>query len=101
VLKGMFAWSHGTHQCQDVLLSNQRRQNEKLGINEFDEFSLPVPPLDDDPFTSLSAADLAAMEATPNNNEEEEYGSEYEEQDNDDDEQSSLHRASSFHFLVP
>jgi hypothetical protein len=60
VLKGMFAWCRDTHQRQDVLLSNQRHQNEKLGI---DEFSLPVPPIDDDPFASLSATDLAAMEA--------------------------------------
>jgi hypothetical protein len=51
VLKSMFAWCCDTRQCQDVLLSNQRRQNEKLGI---DEFPLLVPPLDDDPFTSLS-----------------------------------------------
>jgi hypothetical protein len=45
-----------------MLLSNQRRQNKKMGI---DEFSLPVPPLDDDPFATLSAADIAAMEAAP------------------------------------
>jgi hypothetical protein len=51
VLKSMFDWWRDTHQCQDVLLSNQRRQNEKMGI---DEFSLHVPPLDDDPFASLS-----------------------------------------------
>jgi hypothetical protein len=65
VLKGMLAWCHDTRQCQDVLLSNQRRQNEKLGIDEFDEFSLSVPLLDDDPFASLAAADLAAMEGAP------------------------------------
>jgi hypothetical protein len=66
-----------------VLLSNQRRQNEKLGIDEFDEFPLPVPPLDDDPFTSLSTADLAAMEASPIGDEET-SGSKYEEDEDDD-----------------
>jgi hypothetical protein len=79
----MFAWCCDTHQCQDVLLSNQRRQNEKLGIDEFDEFPLPVPPLDDDPFTSLSTADLAAMEASPIGDEET-SGSKYEEDEDDD-----------------
>jgi hypothetical protein len=60
----MFAWCRDTRQRQDMLLSNQRRQNEKMGIDKFDEFPLPVPLLDDDPFTSLSAAaDIAAMEA--------------------------------------
>jgi hypothetical protein len=55
VLKSKLAWCRDTHQCQDVLLSNQRRQNRKMGI---DEFPLPVPPLDDDPFASLSVADI-------------------------------------------
>jgi hypothetical protein len=50
VLKDMFAWCRDTHQRQDMLLSNQRHQNEKLGIDEFDMFSLLLPPLDDDPF---------------------------------------------------
>jgi hypothetical protein len=60
----MFAWCRSTRQRQDMLLSNQRRQNEKMGIDKFDEFPLPVPLLDDDPFTSLSAAaDITAMEA--------------------------------------
>jgi hypothetical protein len=54
VLKSMFSWCCDTHQRQDVLLSNQKQQNEKLGIDEFDEFPLLVPPLDDDPFASLS-----------------------------------------------
>jgi hypothetical protein len=40
-----------------------------MGTDEFDEFSLPVPPLDDDHFASLSAADIAAMEADPNDDE--------------------------------
>jgi hypothetical protein len=59
-----------------MLLSNQRRQNEKMGI---DEFSLPVPPLDDDPFATLSAADIAAMEAAPDADEA--SGIEYEDDD--------------------
>jgi hypothetical protein len=62
VLKNMFAWCCDTRQCQDVLLSNQRHQNKKMGI---DEFPLLVTPLDDDPFATLSAADIAAMEAAP------------------------------------
>jgi hypothetical protein len=65
-----------------VLLSNQRHQNEKLGIDEFDEFPLLVPPLDDDPFASLSTADLAAMEAAPDGDEEA-SGSEYQEDEDD------------------
>jgi hypothetical protein len=82
-LKSMLAWCRDTRQIQDVLLSNQRRQNEKLGINEF---SLPVPPLDDDLFTSLSAADIAAMEAAVDDTEGG-SGSEYdEEEDNGDNE---------------
>jgi hypothetical protein len=83
VLKSMFAWCCDTRQCQDVLLSNQRRQNEKLGI---DEFPLLVPPLDDDPFASLSlslsAVDLVAMESSPDGDEET-SGSEYEEDDDE------------------
>jgi hypothetical protein len=43
-LKSMFAWCHDTRQCQDVLLGNQRHQNEKMGIDEFDEFPSPMPP---------------------------------------------------------
>jgi hypothetical protein len=82
VLKSMFAWCHDTRQRQDVLLSNQRHQNEKLGIDEFDEFPLLVSPLDDDPFASLSTADLAAMEAAPDGDEEA-SGSEYQEDEDD------------------
>jgi hypothetical protein len=70
-----------------VLLSNQRRENEKLGINKFNEFSLPVPPLDDDPFASLSATDIIATEAAINDTEDG-FDSEYdkgEEGDGDDD----------------
>jgi hypothetical protein len=59
-----------------MLLSNQRRQNKKMGI---DELSLPVPPLDDDPFATLSAADIAAMEAAPDTDEA--SGIEYEDDD--------------------
>jgi hypothetical protein len=75
----MFAWCRDTRQCQYVLLSNQRRQNEKMGIDEFDEFPLLVPPLDDDPFASHSAVDLIGMEATADNAEDG-SGSEYEEE---------------------
>jgi hypothetical protein len=66
-----------------VLLGNQRCQNEKLRIDKFDEFPLPVPPLDDDLFTSLSVVDLAAMEAAPDGDEEA-SGSEYEEDDDNE-----------------
>jgi hypothetical protein len=60
-----------------------------MGIDEFDQFPFPVPPLDDDLFASLSAADIAAMEASPDDdaegskieNEEDEEG----EGDDDDD----------------
>jgi hypothetical protein len=79
----MFAWCRDTRQCQDVLLSNQRRQNKKMGIDEFDEFPLPMPPLDDDPFASLSTVDIAAMEATPDVDEA--TDSEYEEEEYDDE----------------
>jgi hypothetical protein len=81
VLKSMFAWCRDTRQRQDVLLSNQRRQNEKMGI---DEISLLVPRLDDDPFASLFATDIVAMEASPNNDAEGSR-SEYEEEEEDDD----------------
>jgi hypothetical protein len=80
VLKGMFSWCCDTHQRQDVLLRNQRCQNEKLGI---DEFPLPVPPLVDDPFISLSAVDLAAMEAA-DDDAEGGFDSEYDEDEEGD-----------------
>jgi hypothetical protein len=80
VLKGMFAWCRDTRQRQDVLLRNQRHQNEKLGI---DKCPLLVPPLDDDPFTSLSAADLAAMEAA-DDDAEGGFGREYDEDEEGD-----------------
>jgi hypothetical protein len=81
VLKSMFAWCRDTRQCQDVLLSNQRRHNEKMDI---DEFPLPVPPLDDDPFATLSATDIATMEATPDVDET--SGSKYEDDEEGDGE---------------
>jgi hypothetical protein len=81
VPKSMFAWCHDTRQCQDVLLSNQRCQNEKMGINDFDKFPLPVPPLDDDPFAFLSAANITTMEAAPDANNADGSESEYEEEE--------------------
>jgi hypothetical protein len=48
-----------------VLLSNQHHQNDKLGLNKFDEFPLPEPPLDKDPFAFLSPTDLASMWDAP------------------------------------
>jgi hypothetical protein len=80
VLKSMFAWCRDTHQRQNVPLSNQRHQNEKWGINEFDDFSLPVLPLDDDPFASLSTADIAAMEVADDDTKGG-SGSEYDEEE--------------------
>jgi hypothetical protein len=86
VLKSMLAWCRDTHQCQDVLLSNQRRPNEKMGIDKFDEFPLHVPPVDDDPFATLSATDIAAIEAAPDIDEA--SSSEYEDdEDGDDDDE--------------
>jgi hypothetical protein len=55
-----------------------------MSINKFDEFPLPVPPLDDDPFASLSIVDLAAIEAN-NDDAEGGSGSEYKEEEGDDD----------------
>jgi hypothetical protein len=80
---GMFAWCRDTRQRQDMLLSNQRHQNEKMGIDEFDEFPLPMPQLDDDPFASLSTSDIVTMEACPDNDADG-FDSEYEEEDEDD-----------------
>jgi hypothetical protein len=67
-----------------VILSNQRCQSEKMGIDEFDEFPLPMPPLDDDPFASLSAVDLATMEVD-DDDAEDGSRSEYEEEEGDDE----------------
>jgi hypothetical protein len=83
-LKTKFAWCCDTRQRQDVLLSNQRCQNENMGIDEFDEFPLSVPLLDDDPFASLSVVDITAMEATPDDDMDG-SDSEYEEEDEDDE----------------
>jgi hypothetical protein len=81
----MFHMCRGTPQRQDVLLSTQRRQNDKLGFDEFDKLPLPEPPLDEDPFASLSAADLAAMGGAPATATD---GSGYEgDEDSDDDEE--------------
>jgi hypothetical protein len=80
VLKSMFAWCHGTRQCQDVLLSNQRCQNETMGI---DEFPSPVPPLDDDPFASLSSADIVTMKAI--DDDASGSKSQYEEEEGEED----------------
>jgi hypothetical protein len=55
-----------------------------MGIDEFDDFPLPVPPLVDDPFTSLSTVDLVAMEADDDDTEGG-SGSGYEEEEGDDD----------------
>jgi hypothetical protein len=82
VLKTMFCMCRDTRQHQDVLLSNQHRQNEKLSLDEFDEFPLPEPSLDEYPFASLSITDLAAMGDVPTDDHD---GSEYED-DKDDHE---------------
>jgi hypothetical protein len=71
-----------------VPLSNQRHQNKKPDLDEFDEFSLLVPPLDDDLFASLSVTDIAAMEATPDHDEDG-SGREYEEEEGEDDDEWS------------
>jgi hypothetical protein len=55
-----------------------------MGIDEFDEFPLPMPPLDDDPFASLSAVDLATMEVD-DDDAEDGSRSEYEEEEGDDE----------------
>jgi hypothetical protein len=68
-----------------VILSNQCHQNEHLGIDDFDEFPLPEPPLVDDPFTSLSDVDLTAMEATPDADDI--SSSEYEDDEEGDDDE--------------
>jgi hypothetical protein len=51
-----------------------------------------VPPLDDDPFASLSAADIATMEAATHDYNEDGSGSKYEEgeEDKEDDKWSTL-----------
>jgi hypothetical protein len=99
VLKIMSTWCRDTNQLQDVLLSNQCHQNEKMGIDEFDKFPLPAPPLDEDPFASLSATDLAAMEAAPVDDDDK--GSKYEDDGEDDNNLPPLwHHLPSFPFLV-
>jgi hypothetical protein len=70
-----------------VLLSNQRCQNEKMSINEFDEFLFPVSPLDDDSFASLSATYIMTI-GSIDTDAKVGSGSEYEaeEEDEGDDE---------------
>jgi hypothetical protein len=63
VLKSMLAWCCDTRQRQEMRISNQRRLADRMGVNEFDEFPLLIPPLDDHPFASLSTTDWVAMEA--------------------------------------
>jgi hypothetical protein len=81
VLKRMFRMCQDTRGCQDVLLNNRRHQNDNLGLNEFDEFPLPEPPLDEDPFAFLSPTELASMGAAPGDDDDDEY----EEGDDDDE----------------
>jgi hypothetical protein len=54
-----------------------------MGFNEFDEFPLPVPLLDDDLFASLYTADIAAMVVAPDIDKA--SGSRYEDDDGDDE----------------
>jgi hypothetical protein len=57
-----------------------------MGIDKFDEFPLHVPLVDDDPFATLSATDIAAIEAAPDADEA--SSSEYEDdEDGDDDDE--------------
>jgi hypothetical protein len=55
-----------------------------MGLIEFDEFPFSVPPLDDDPFISLSTTDLMVMEAATDNAEDG-SDSRYEEEEDDDE----------------
>jgi hypothetical protein len=56
-----------------------------MGIDEFDEFPLVVPPLDDDPFASLSIVDIVVVEAAPDADEG--TSSEYEEEEEGEEEE--------------
>jgi hypothetical protein len=76
VFKSMFRVCRDTRQRQDVLLSNQHCQNEKLDI---DEFPLPEPPIDEDPFVSLTPVKLATMGSAPDEDDD------YNENEDDDD----------------
>jgi hypothetical protein len=71
-----------------VLLINQRDRNEKLGLEDFNKFPLPEPPLYEDPFASVSAADLASTEVAPADDDDSDYEDDVEagEDDEDDDE---------------
>jgi hypothetical protein len=68
-------------QHQDVLIS-KHHQNDKLGLNEFDEFPLHEPPLDEDPFAFISPTDLSAMGDAPTADDD---GNEYEDDEDDED----------------
>jgi hypothetical protein len=59
-----------------------------MGLDDFDEFPLPDPPLIDDPFDYLFIANIAAMEATPNADEasNSEYKEDEEGEGDDNDE---------------
>jgi hypothetical protein len=57
-----------------------------MGINYFDEFPLPMPLHDDDSFASLSAADIAAMEAAPDDDTDVSSNEYEDDEESDDDE---------------
>jgi hypothetical protein len=92
LLKSMFRMCRDTRQRQDILLSNQHLQNEKINIDEIDDFPLVEPPLDDDPFASLTLADLVAMGAalgsstTSDDDDDNEYEDDEDDSGDDDDE---------------
>jgi hypothetical protein len=81
VLKSIFYMFQDTRQHQDVLIS-KHHQNDKLGLNEFDEFPLHEPPLDEDPFSFISPTDLSAMGDAPTADDD---GNEYEDDEDDED----------------
>jgi hypothetical protein len=91
VLKSMFHMCRDTRQRQDILLSNQRHLHQKFKLEEFDEFPMVDPPLDDDPFASLTPTELAPMGvAAPgplNDDDDDDDGSsDYEGEGEDDNE---------------
>jgi hypothetical protein len=88
VLKSMFALYHDTHQRQDMLISNQRHLTDRMGVDMFNGFPLPVPPLDDDPLATLFATYRTAMEVDDDDVEgrsDSEYEEDEEEEECDDD----------------
>jgi hypothetical protein len=92
LLKSMFRMCQDTRQRQDILLSNQHLQNEKINIDEIDDFPFVEPPLDGDPFASLTLTDLAAMGATlgssttSDDDDDNEYEGGEDDGEDDDDE---------------